>query len=97
MSFHFRAHATFYGYGLSLWDCARIVNILVLLRLLRIIPNVKPMALVTGVMLEIIRSLKSFAGIIIIIYYVFAIVGMMAFEGDIFPHAGKKDFLWFIE
>nr|CAB3267179.1 two pore calcium channel protein 2-like [Phallusia mammillata] len=74
--------------GISLWDCARIVNILVLLRLLRIIPNFRPMALVTSVMLDIIRSLKSFAGIIIIIYYVFAIIGMMAFEQAITPPAG---------
>jgi len=43
------------------------------------------MALVTGAMLEIIRSLRSFAGIIIIIYYVFAILGMMLFEGAISP------------
>lgn len=76
------------GVGLSLWDCARLVNILVLLRLLRVIPNFKPMALVTGAMLEIIRSLKSFAGIIIIIYYFFAIVGMMAFEQAISPDRG---------
>jgi len=78
-----------YGYGLSLWDCARFVNILVLLRLLRIIPNIKPMALVTGVTLEIMRSLKSFAGIIIIIYYIFAILGMMLFEQTIDPPPGK--------
>ena len=43
------------------------------------------MALVTSVTLEIMRSLKSFAGIIIIIYYVFAILGMMLFEKSIDP------------
>ncbi|CAK8675643.1 unnamed protein product [Clavelina lepadiformis] len=74
--------------GLSLWDCARIVNILVLLRLLRIIPHFRPMALVTGVLLDIIRSLKSFAGIIIIIYYTFAIMGMIVFENAISPPPG---------
>ena len=81
------------NYGLSLWDCIRFVNILVLLRLLRIIPNIKPMALVTGVTLEIMRSLKSFAGIIIIIYYIFAILGMMLFEQRIDPPSGGIFFL----
>ncbi|XP_002122201.2 LOW QUALITY PROTEIN: two pore channel protein 2 [Ciona intestinalis] len=76
--------------GLTLWDCARIVNILILLRLLRIIPNFKPMALVTNVMVQIIRSLRSFMGIIILIYYVFAIIGMMAFEKAIDPPPGLK-------
>uniref|UniRef100_H2YUA3 Ion transport domain-containing protein n=1 Tax=Ciona savignyi TaxID=51511 RepID=H2YUA3_CIOSA len=71
--------------GLTLWDCARIVNILILLRLLRIVPNFKPMALVTNVMVQIIRSLRSFMGIIILIYYVFAIFGMMLFEKAIDP------------
>ena len=71
--------------AISLWDCARIVNMLVLLRLLRIIPNFRPMALVTSVLLDIIKSLKSFAGIIIIIYYVFAVVGMWCFRNAIRP------------
>ena len=71
--------------AISLWDCARIVNMLVLLRLLRIIPNFRPMALVTSVLLDIIKSLKSFAGIIIIIYYVFAVVVMWCFRNAIRP------------
>lgn len=66
--------------GISLWDCARIINILVILRLLRIIPNFKPMAVVTTTLLEIMKNLSSFAGVLAIIYYVFAIIGMIVFE-----------------
>ncbi|XP_039262935.2 two pore channel protein 2-like [Styela clava] len=71
--------------GISLWDLARIINILVILRLLRIIPNFKPMAVVTTTLLEIMRNLSSFAGVLAIIYYIFAIIGMIFFEGKTDP------------
>ncbi|XP_078733783.1 two pore channel protein 2-like [Lampetra fluviatilis] len=69
--------------SLSLWEIVRIVNLLIVLRLVRIIPHIKGMALVAGTLLDLIRNLRSFAGILLVVYYAFAIVGMELFRGSI--------------
>nr|XP_048314218.1 two pore channel protein 2 isoform X2 [Myodes glareolus] len=73
-------------YGpLSLWDMTRLVNTLIVFRFLRIIPNVKPMAVVTSTILGLIQNLRAFGGILVVAYYVFAIIGMNLFRGVIVP------------
>ncbi|KAL6034666.1 hypothetical protein STEG23_033854, partial [Scotinomys teguina] len=53
-------------YGpLSLWDMTRLVNTLIVFRFLRIIPNVKPMAVVASTILGLIQNLRAFGGILL--------------------------------
>ncbi|XP_048767887.1 two pore channel protein 2-like isoform X2 [Ostrea edulis] len=83
----------YYGFPLSgskqvhdtpiVWNVARIINILILFRLLRIIPNIKAMTIVAATLVDLVKNLKSFAGILIVIYYSFAILGIEIFHDAI--------------
>lgn len=66
---------------LSLWDMARLANMLIVFRFLRIIPSVKLTALVASTILDLIRNMRAFGGILVVVYYVFAIVGISLFRG----------------
>nr|DBA17512.1 TPA: hypothetical protein GDO54_002944 [Pyxicephalus adspersus] len=66
---------------LSLWEMVRLVNMFIVFRFLRIIPNMKVMALVAGTLLDLVKNLRAFAGILVVVYYVFAIIGIDLFKG----------------
>ncbi|XP_018410009.1 PREDICTED: two pore calcium channel protein 2 [Nanorana parkeri] len=66
---------------LSLWEMVRLVNMFIVFRFLRIIPNMKVMALVAGTLLDLVKNLRAFAGILVVVYYVFAIIGIDLFRG----------------
>ncbi|XP_034382532.1 two pore calcium channel protein 2 isoform X2 [Cyclopterus lumpus] len=68
---------------LSLWDLLRLINMLIVFRFLRIIPDIKLLALVASTMLDLVKNLRAFAGILIVAYYVFAVLGIWLFEGVI--------------
>uniref|UniRef100_A0A8C3Q4T9 Ion transport domain-containing protein n=1 Tax=Geospiza parvula TaxID=87175 RepID=A0A8C3Q4T9_GEOPR len=67
---------------LSLWDMVRLVNMLIVFRFLRIIPNMKVIALpcTTWVSL-LVNWLCSFQ----VVFYAFAITGIMLFKGAVVP------------
>ncbi|XP_069821315.1 two pore channel protein 2 isoform X2 [Dendropsophus ebraccatus] len=73
---------------LSLWEMVRLVNMFIVFRFLRIIPNMKVMALVAGTVLDLVKNLRAFAGILVVLYYVFAIIGVHLFRGVI-PKPGN--------
>ncbi|XP_013006303.1 two pore channel protein 2 isoform X1 [Cavia porcellus] len=75
---------------LSLWDMTRLVNMLIVFRFLRIIPNMKPMAMVVSTILGLIQNLRAFGGILVVVYYVFAIVGISLFRGTIVAPFGNS-------
>ncbi|XP_043827837.1 two pore calcium channel protein 2 [Dromiciops gliroides] len=75
---------------LSLWDMARLVNMFIVFRFLRIIPNMKLMSLVAGTLLDLVRNMRAFAGILVVVYYVFAIVGIGLFQGAIVSPPGNN-------
>ena len=56
-----------------------VMNLLIVFRLLRIIPQFKSISFVFGTIIEILKNLRAFAGIIIVIYYLFALLGMAIF------------------
>lgn len=60
----------------------RFMNLFIVFRLLRIIPQFTSVSFVFGTMIEILKNLRAFAGIIIVIYYLFALVGMSIFGGN---------------
>ncbi|XP_031704627.1 two pore channel protein 2 [Anarrhichthys ocellatus] len=70
---------------MSLWEMVRLINMLIVFRILRIIPDIKLMALVASTVLDLMKNLRAFAGILIVVYYVFAVVGIWLFEGAIEP------------
>ncbi|XP_059832033.1 two pore channel protein 2 isoform X2 [Hypanus sabinus] len=72
---------------LTLWEFIRLANMLIVFRFLRIIPNVKLTALVAGSLLDMMKNLRAFAGILVVAYYVFATVGVVIFKDKIpVPH-----------
>ncbi|XP_075181313.1 two pore channel protein 2 isoform X2 [Anomaloglossus baeobatrachus] len=73
---------------LSLWEMVRLVNMFIVFRFLRIIPNMKVMALVASTVLDLVKNLRAFAGILVVVYYVFAIIGIDLFRGVI-PNPGN--------
>ncbi|XP_054591240.1 two pore channel protein 2 isoform X3 [Nothobranchius furzeri] len=70
---------------MSLWEMVRLVNLLIVFRFLRIIPNIKIMALVASTLLDLVKNLRAFAGVLVVVYYVFAVFGIWLFEGAIKP------------
>uniref|UniRef100_A0A670IDP5 Two pore channel protein 2 n=1 Tax=Podarcis muralis TaxID=64176 RepID=A0A670IDP5_PODMU len=51
---------------LSLWDMVRLANMLIVFRFLRIIPNIKFMSLVASTLLDLVKNIRSFAGILVV-------------------------------
>ncbi|XP_053572388.1 two pore channel protein 2 [Bombina bombina] len=76
---------------LSLWEMVRLVNMFIVFRFLRIIPNMKVMALVAGTVLDLVKNLRAFAGILVVVYYVFAIIGIELFRGVVPRPANASD------
>ncbi|KAM4845381.1 two pore channel protein 2 isoform 2-T2 [Thomomys bottae] len=68
---------------LSLWDLTRLVNMLIVFRFLRVIPRVKPMAVVASTILSLVQNLRAFGGILVVVYYVFAVIGISLFRGAV--------------
>ncbi|KAM7406619.1 hypothetical protein PAMP_000989 [Pampus punctatissimus] len=68
-----------------LWEMIRLVNMLIVFRFLRIIPDIKLMALVASTLLDLVKNLRAFAGVLVVVYYVFAVFGIWLFEGAIKP------------
>ncbi|KAF6106787.1 two pore segment channel 2 [Phyllostomus discolor] len=74
---------------LSLWDMVRLANMLIVFRFLRIIPSMKLMAVVASTILDLIRNMRAFGGILVVVYYVFAIIGLNLFRGVIVAPPGN--------
>ncbi|KAG8522554.1 Two pore calcium channel protein 2, partial [Galemys pyrenaicus] len=68
---------------LSLWDAALLANMLVVFRFLRVIPSVKLMAVVASTILDLLGNMRAFGGVLVVVYYVFAVVGVALFRGAI--------------
>uniref|UniRef100_A0A8C3DKI2 Two pore segment channel 2 n=1 Tax=Corvus moneduloides TaxID=1196302 RepID=A0A8C3DKI2_CORMO len=59
---------------LSLWDMVRLVNMLIVFRFLRIIPNMKVIAFPSTTRISLL-----------VVFYAFAITGIMLFQGAVVP------------
>ncbi|XP_023683118.1 two pore channel protein 2-like isoform X3 [Paramormyrops kingsleyae] len=64
----------------SLWEIVRMVNMLIVFRCLRIIPKIKVMAVVASTLVDLVRNLRAFAGILLAVYYVYAVLGIWLFH-----------------
>ncbi|XP_042197410.1 two pore calcium channel protein 2 [Callorhinchus milii] len=70
---------------LSLWETARLANMLIIFRFIWIISNTKLIGVVTGSLFALVKNLQAFVGILVVAYYVFAIVGIILFKDKIPP------------
>ncbi|XP_069479554.1 two pore channel protein 2 isoform X4 [Ambystoma mexicanum] len=75
---------------LSLWEMVRLINMFIVFRFLRIIPNMAMMALVAGTLVDLVKNLRAFAGILVVVYYSFAIIGIELFQGAVQPPGNKS-------
>uniref|UniRef100_A0A8C3UW14 Ion transport domain-containing protein n=1 Tax=Catharus ustulatus TaxID=91951 RepID=A0A8C3UW14_CATUS len=67
---------------LSLWDMVRLVNMLIVFRFLRIIPNMKVIAFPSTTRISVLLIVGcSFQ----VVFYAFAITGIMLFKGAVVP------------
>ncbi len=57
----------------------RIMNILIIFRLLRIVAHVKSLRILISIVMDLFKNLSGFAGLMVIIYYIFALLGMELF------------------
>jgi two pore calcium channel protein 2 len=69
--------------GISFHVYKRVANILIILRLLRVLADIKAMNIVASTIYNLFLNLTPFAGILVVMYYTFAIVGMELFHGVI--------------
>ncbi|XP_066504025.1 two pore channel protein 2 [Hoplias malabaricus] len=70
---------------MSMWEMVRLANMLIVFRFLRIIPEIKLMALVASTLVDLVKNLRAFAGILVVVYYVYAVIGIWLFHGAIPP------------
>jgi two pore calcium channel protein 2 len=76
----------------------QITHIFVMLRLLRIIPHVSALRHIANTILHLMRNLRAYVGLMICIYYFFAILGMIVFNGVHFsPHERNENGLRYSE
>lgn len=75
-------------------DILDIVFILRVLRLIRIIDSIQRFRVIMNTLINILPTMLTFCGIILTIYYVFAIIGMEAFKYKIrfFPENSTEPF-----
>ncbi|KAM6158104.1 two pore channel protein 2 [Rhynchocyon petersi] len=71
------------GWKLKTEDMMRLVNMLIVIRFLRVIPKFQMMFLVANTLLDLIKNMRAFAGILAVVYYIFAIIGINLFRGVI--------------
>ncbi|GFO33359.1 two-pore calcium channel 2 [Plakobranchus ocellatus] len=65
------------------WNVIRIINILIMVRMFKMVPIVRSMNLVASVLLDLIKNMRSFLGISVVCFYAFAMLGMELFHGAI--------------
>ena len=68
----------------------RIMNIVIVLRLLRIVAHIQRLRILISIIIDLFRNLSGFAGLMVIIYYIFALLGMSLFS-DVDGESQKLD------
>lgn len=67
----------------SLWGVSRIFNVLLIFRLINLAPSVKVMYTILSTSIDIIRKLRPIFGIMVFIFYDYALFGMELFNRKI--------------
>ena len=72
-----------YKRKISLWGTIRAINMLLIFRLINLAPSIRVMYAIISTSVDIIRSLRPIFGIMVLNYYVFALLGIQLFENSI--------------
>ena len=67
----------------SVWGISRVINMLLIFRLIHLAPSIKVMYAILSTSIDIIRSLRPLFGIMIANYYIYALLGMQIFSNKI--------------
>jgi two pore calcium channel protein 2 len=67
----------------SIWGLSRVVNMFMIIRLIYLSPSIRVMNAILSTFIDILRSLRPIFGVIVVIYYVFALLGMELFKNKI--------------
>ena len=68
----------------------RVMNIVIVFRLLRIVAHVQRLRILISIIIDLFKNLRGFAGLMVIIYYIFALLGMSLFP-DVDGESQKLD------
>lgn len=69
----------------------RLMNIVIIFRLLRIVAHVKSLRVLVNIIIDLFKNLSGFAGLMVIAYYMFAILGMELFRDVDGPSDKSED------
>lgn len=75
----FKAHDKPLAHNTSFHILIRLINILILLRLLRVLVQIESLCQLTKFIINLVKNLCGFLGVIVIVYYIFALLGMELF------------------
>ncbi len=67
----------------SIWGISRFFNMLFIYRLIHVAPSVNIMLTLIYTIIDIIRSLRPLFGILIVFYYIYALIGMQLYSNKI--------------
>jgi two pore calcium channel protein 2 len=84
---------TFYSDSSSVFHydtVIRLMNIIIVFRLLRIVAHIKSLRILVNIIMDLFKNLSGFAGLMVIVYYLFALMGMLLFE-DVDGASSKID------
>ncbi|KAI3380505.1 hypothetical protein SNEBB_011103 [Seison nebaliae] len=70
---------------IQVWDIVRIINILIMFRLIRLMKLFRTMSIILNALIDLVKNLGSFFGLLWSLYYFFALCGMQLFSGTIRP------------
>ncbi|CAF3767666.1 unnamed protein product [Adineta steineri] len=73
------------GTASSIWAITRIINLFVIFRTIRSMPHFTNYGIIMGTISDGMRNLKAFIGILICLFYSYAVLGMWLFNGVIKP------------
>ena len=78
----------------SIWGISRFFNMLFIYRLIHVAPSVNIMHTLIYTLIDIIRSLRPLFGILIVFYYIYALIGMQLYSNrillDTFDNYNKR-------
>ncbi|CAF3296819.1 unnamed protein product [Rotaria socialis] len=74
-----------HGTARSIWAITRIINLFIIFRTIRSMPHFTNYGIIMGTISDGMRNLKAFIGILICLFYVYAVLGMWLFQGVIKP------------
>ncbi|CAF3685916.1 unnamed protein product [Rotaria socialis] len=72
-----------HGTARSIWAITRIINLFIIFRTIRSMPHFTNYGIIMGTISDGMRNLKAFIGILICLFYVYAVLGMWLFQGVI--------------